>query len=260
MIKKIGLLLLIFKALSLFSQHTVFICTDSECYTYHSHFDCSILKDCQGKVLFTEEEEAVLDMDRIPCCQCWDNATDKCKKDHTEIPLWVFEPLGNEAIFALTLFGSIFVLSNDVYLYPSYSFYRPDYRYRRNGFGFTFGLRKTFEHSALEYGFGVFPREFKDYRDSNKYQDNNDVGLHLNYIYLFKKRPYWLEKAPKSLNFYAGPSVNYVEHFGIGGIVGAQMKLSNRLTLDFRYELTTQTNQIQIGLIFKYQKKYLWDK
>jgi hypothetical protein len=32
------------------------------------------------------------------------------------------------------------------------------------------------------------------------------------------------------------------------------------LKFDTRYELTSQTNQLQAGLIFNYQKKYLWQR
>jgi len=54
--------------------------------------------------------------------------------------------------------------------------------------------------------------------------------------------------------------VNYLNDFGGGGIVGIEMKIFDRLRFDLRYELTTQTNQIQVGLIFTYQKKYFWQK
>ena len=48
--------------------------------------------------------------------------------------------------------------------------------------------------------------------------------------------------------------------FGLSGIFGAYLPLIDRFNLDFRYELGNLTNQIHIGIIFKYQKEYLWNK
>ena len=73
-------------------------------------------------------------------------------------------------------------------------------------------------------------------------------GWHFNYVHqvFYNKTADWLK-------IYFGPSLNYVYNFGYGGIVGTEMKLFDRLRFDVRYEWTTQTNQLQAGLIFTYQ-------
>jgi hypothetical protein len=83
----------------------------------------------------------------------------------------------------------------------------------------------------------------------------NRWGGHFNYVHqlFYTIKPDWLI-------LYTGPSVNFLSDFGFGGIVGSSMKLFDRLKFDVRYELTSQTNQIQAGLIFTYQKKYFWRK
>ena len=83
----------------------------------------------------------------------------------------------------------------------------------------------------------------------------NRWGGHFNFVHqvFYNKTREWLK-------VYFGPSVNYVNYFGFGGIIGTDMKLFDRLRFDLRYELTSQTNQIQVGLIFTYQKKYFWQK
>jgi len=68
------------------------------------------------------------------------------------------------------------------------------------------------------------------------------------------------DRTPDWLKVYLGPSLNLVSEFGYGGIVGSEIKLLDRLRFDLRYERTTQTNQLQAGLIFTYQKKYFWQK
>ena len=83
----------------------------------------------------------------------------------------------------------------------------------------------------------------------------NRWGWHFNFV-----QQLFYNKTPNRLKFYLGPSINYVYDFGYGGIMGAEMKLFDRLKFDVRYEWTTQTNQIQAGLIFTYQKEYFWKK
>ena len=79
----------------------------------------------------------------------------------------------------------------------------------------------------------------------------------MNFVHqiFYKKTADWLR-------FYTGPTVNLINYqdIGYGVIMGAEMKIKGRLKFDARYELSSQTNQIRAGLIFKYQKRYLWQK
>ena len=109
----------------------------------------------------------------------------------------------------------------------------------------------------MEYGASYIKYE-TTYNYGDGYTDTyseNRWGGHLNYVHqvFYNKTPEWLK-------VYLGPSLNYVYDFGYGGIVGTEIRLFDRLKFDVRYEMTTQTNQIQAGLIFTYQKKYFWKK
>jgi hypothetical protein len=48
--------------------------------------------------------------------------------------------------------------------------------------------------------------------------------------------------------------------FGMSGQFGLYLPLFDRLKVDMRYKLGNRINQLQLGLIFKYQKEYFWNK
>jgi hypothetical protein len=157
------------------------------------------------------------------------------------------------AVVAATV--AAFVVSNDMTVHRTYSFIHPAPRYSNN-FGLTFGLRKTFPHAALEYGGSYM--QFYDFSGTNPasiYKKQQLIGAHLNYVHQI-----FYQQTPDRLRFYVGPSVNYLHTAGFGGIAGMEYKVFDRLKLDLRYELTTQTNQLQAGLFFTYQKKSPWEK
>ena len=62
------------------------------------------------------------------------------------------------------------------------------------------------------------------------------------------------------LSVYLGPALSIVDETGYAGIIGSSYSILNRLKLDMRYELTSQTNNFKIGLIYNYQKRYFWQK
>lgn len=249
------------REVSQYSQ-TVYVCTGAYAYAYHSRPNCPSLGNCKGDIRYTDENYAVNNMGRVPCCRCWSNVAGRCKDDN---PYYGGgsggggsddEAYAYLAIAFVTLSAAI--LSNDMYVYPTYSFYKksnPDSDIS-NGTGWIFGFRKTFKHSALEYGASYLKSENEYNYGYGSYIDEVDRwGGHFNFVQqiFYNKTPYWLK-------FYFGPSINYVYDFGYGGIVGTEMRLFDRLKFDVRYEYTTQTNQIQAGLIFTYQKKYFWKK
>ncbi len=65
-------------------------------------------------------------------------------------------------------------------------------------------------------------------------------------------------KTPDRLKVYVGLSYNSVIDDGYGAVIGSEIRIIDRLNLNFRYEFTTMMHDIQLGLIFKYQKKYFW--
>jgi hypothetical protein len=260
------------ESIQLSKTQTVYVCTGAYAYAYHSRTDCSGLKNCKGDINSTDEYTAVNSFGRRPCCRCWSNVINNCKDDNLSSNGGSGGGGSNGgsgnseayAYIALAIVAtSVIILSNDVYLYPTYSFpirANPNNYYGQSsdsgkGTGWIFGFRKTFKRSALEYGLSYLQFETK-YNYGNSYiysSTQNRLGIHLNYVHQI-----FYDKTPEWLKVYLGPSFNDVFDFGYGGIIGAEMKLLNRLKFDFRFERTTQTNQIQGGLIFTYQRKYFW--
>ena len=251
------------------SSQIVYVCTGSYAYAYHSRSNCPGLGNCKGEIQYTDENTAVNSLGRIPCCRCWTNVGGRCKDDN---PYYGGSGGDNSEAYAYLALAivaaSAIILSNDIYIYPAYSFSnggRNNYYSSsglQTGTGWIFGFRKKFKYSALEYG-----ASYLKYNSNNNYSSNNNYnynygsysydrwGAHLNFVQqiFYNKTPYWMK-------IYVGPTINYVNNFGYGGIIGTEMKIFDRLKFDIRYEYTTQTNQIQAGLIFTYQKKYFWQK
>jgi len=227
---------------------TVYVCTGDYAYAYHSRSNCPGLNNCKGDIKYTDENNATQNLGRKPCCRCWSNVVNNCKDDNPSYGSGGNsnndEAMAYVAIAVVAL--SAVVLSNDLYVYPIYSFHKNS----KNGFGWTFGFRKTFDNSALEYGVSSVTGKY-EYDNF----ENEQFGFHFNYIHhIFdNKTPYWLTP-------YIGPSVNYFNDFGYGGVIGTKMRLLDRLDFDIRFEQTTETSRIQAGLIFTYQKEYFWKK
>lgn len=241
-------------------ENIVYVCTGAYAYAYHSSAECAGLNNCQADIKYTSESIAVYDLDRKPCCRCWSNVSDGCVDDNKQNVTGGGggndEALAYAAIAVVA--ASAAILSNDLYLYPVFSFYQGNNR-RNTGstdMGWAFGFRKTFKKSALEYGASFLN---STYGYSNYSYQVERWGFHLNYVHHLIS-----ESTPSWLDLYLGPSINYVENFpddfGYGGVTGVQMRIFDRLKFDVRYERTTLTNQVQAGLIFKYQKKYFWRK
>ncbi|MDP2189164.1 MAG: hypothetical protein Q8J69_10835 [Sphingobacteriaceae bacterium] len=242
----------------------VYICTGPYAYTYHSRLDCPGFTNCRGERKYTDQSYAMNTLGRVPCCRCWTNTGGRCKDDNPAVGGGGGGGDNSaEAVIAIAIItvGAI-ILSNDVYAYPVRTFF---YNYERpkipiytnlidNVTGWAFGFRKTFDYAALEYGatYFEFNKRTAPNQTINPYQFTK-WGWHFNFVHdLFYYR------TPERLKFYVGPSINYIWDFGYGGITGAQFKLFDRLKLDVRYEWTTQSNQLQAGLIFTYQKEYFW--
>lgn len=124
-------------------------------------------------------------------------------------------------------------------------------KYNENGldydpiFSFDAGLRVNFKESALEYGVSHLVYESKVF--DSQYNEIEYWGLHINYL-----QNIFYKNTPEYFNIYIGPTVNYVSKIGIGAIVGTNIRVARRLKIDCRYELSTETNHIQLGLIFTF--------
>lgn len=242
------------------TSQTVYVCTGSYAYAYHSRSDCPGLGNCKGEIKYTDENYAVNNLNRVPCCRCWSNVSGRCKDDNPYYSGGSGGGGDNSEAYAYLAIAfvaaSAAILSNDLYVYPAYSFHNNQNSNSSNGTGWIFGFRKTFKYSALEYGASYLKtKQEYNYGYGSNFYETDRWGGHFNFVHqvFYNKTPYWLK-------VYLGPSVNYVYDFGYGGIVGTEMRLFDRLKFDIRYEYTTQTNQIQAGLIFTYQKEYFWKK
>ncbi len=65
---------------------------------------------------------------------------------------------------------------------------------------------------------------------------------------------------PSRLIPYLGAGLNLGQGYGVSAMTGVYLPLIDRFTLDARYELGTRTNQFHVGLIFKFQKEYIWNR
>lgn len=246
-------------------EQTVYVCTGNYAYAFHSHSNCPGLSNCRGQIQYASASYAIYTMGRRPCCRCWsDVSSDDCQDDNPyygggggagDDELYAYIAL------AVIVTGAI-ILSNDVYLHPVFSlektesFYGEDYR----GVGWAVGFRKTFDQAALEYGASFIKPTSSEYlRSFFDFESDMRVGGHLNLIQYFQRRRKYAVWQP-----FVGMSANFVDGdgggFGFGGMMGIQRQLTERLSFDFRYELTSFTNQLQVGLFYRYQDEYFWQR
>ena len=284
------------------SSQTVYICTGSYAYAYHSISNCAGLGNCKGDIKYTDEGYAVNDLERVPCCRCWSNVSNRCKDDNPQKTNYQsYYPSSYEfsrkQSIAILGFGSIVgiipMLSNDIYALHAHSIKPSDKTFTRydrfkrmlvplnitsseKNYHWVFGFRKTFDNSALEYG-GSLSKTTDYFGDDLIYNytiENKRFTYHFNFLKLKN-----INKGNNRFSIYVGPSINYIgsdnidlisgwndynyeynySKLGYGGIIGASYKLTHRWKLDTRYELTTNTNRFQAGLIFTYQKEYVWE-
>jgi len=148
----------------------------------------------------------------------------------------------------ILVFIPIYV-ANDIYFHPNLSFLEfneHNLNYKPIS-SFDTGLRVDFDDSALEYGISHIVYESNIF--DSQYNEIDYWGLHMSYL-----QNIFSNKFPSRFKVYVGPSINYVSKLGIGGVTGMNYRIFNRLKLDFRYELTSETNQLSAGLIFTFNK------
>ncbi len=222
-------------------NQTVYVCTGSYAYAYHSRSNCSGLNNCKGEIKYTDEYYARTGLNRKPCCICWSNVYGDCKNDNPgAVGSGGAGGSGgnNDALAAVgiaIIAGSAAILSNDLYLYYNSELSRKAISPISIGIGF----RKLFNESALEYGV--------------------ILGDHVDYSLGYLRKIHTSKKSDR-FNIYLGPSLNYVDQIGFGGILSSQYTLGKVVKLDLRYELTSQTNRVSFGFIFHYQDKYFWQR
>lgn len=161
----------------------------------------------------------------------------------------------DEAVIIVAVVAATVLLSNDIYYRRVYSFRNPlpdDTLDFRNGNGWHFGFRRQFNRSALEYG--VSSIGFKSKDEFNTSIERNTF-FNVNYVHDLN-----FARVPKRIVPYIGAGINLGNGAGVCGITGFYVPVFDRFKFDFRYEIGNKVNQLQFGLIFKYQKEYLWNK
>ncbi len=227
---------------------TVYICMGQYAEAYHSRPDCAGLGNCKSDIKYTDQYTAINNFRRRPCCRCWSLVGDNCKDDLVSgggAGGGGGDGSAAAVIAGVVIVASAAVLSNDLYVYPTFSFKNGSNKSTSLQQGWALGFRKTFKKSALEYGVTFI---------EPKNNESSTTGFHFNYVHqLFTPKN-------EKLSVYVGPALSIIDETGYGGIIGSSFSLIDRLKLDMRYELTSQTNNFKIGLIFNYQKRYLWQK
>ena len=186
-------------------------------------------------------------------------------------------------------------MANELYLSPVISFYHSSpYEYYYNdssilyqtnskispGLGAAIMVKKNFSHSDLEYGFRYITYNIETiWKDGQKNNNGQMIisttqskysrhmwGVHINYI-----QHILYNKLPERIDIFLGPSINYFIHnfreslfwdyyerefpLGLGGIAGITYKIANGIKLDLRYELTSRSNQVQLGIRGLYRER-----
>lgn len=151
-------------------------------------------------------------------------------------------PVSGE-LFAIYLAAYIVMVSNDIYIQPNINFYPYQKDELIGGrIGWSIGLRKQFMRSSLEYGFSTL--------------GGRASSFDMNYIHDIQ-----FKRIPDRIQPYIGLGMNAGTYgFGMSGQFGLYLPLLNRWKVDLRYKLGNRINQVQLGLIFKYQKEYFWNK
>lgn len=254
------------------SSQTVYVCSGSYAYAYHSRSNCSGLNNCKGEVNYTTEDFAISGLKRKPCCICWSNVQGNCHNDNSSYSSGGGSGgsgSGNNsdaqaALGLVILAGSVAVLSNDFYVHYTNNFDSNKREIQTSSL--SFGFRKTIGESALEYGAtlnspitqtvyignyanGYYQYPFQDITKSKIW--NFNVGF-------LQKVHSWGRY--DNLNLYLGPTANFTENVGLGGMISSQYTLGKVGKLDLRYEITSNTHRLSLGFILHYQDKYFWQK
>lgn len=255
---------------------SIILCLGEYAYAYHYRSNCPGLNNCKGEIRTSSSTQG-----RKPCCICVSKYN--CAEDGKKYAGGSSSNGGGDgnsdayAYMAVAIVAlSAAVLSNDFYVYPTYSFIgSTDSYYGKNkgyGVGYTFGFRKTFNYSALELGAShinyktkitsSFSNYLGNFVEDTYESSNKRWSYHFNYVHdIFYRTPNWYR-------LYIGPtfimSSNYDFYgestYSYGVLIGAKTDIANRLKFDIRYEYTSETNQIRAGLIYNYQRKYFWQK
>jgi len=166
-----------------------------------------------------------------------------CNKYRNVSNAGYYIPPSSGDYFLLYLAAYVVLISNDIYVQPNINFY--PYKSEQlvgSRLGLSYGLRKQFMRSSLEYGVSTYGSRISSFD--------------INYLHDLQ-----IHSIPGRIQPYFGIGMNAGNYgFGMSGQFGLYLPLLDRLKVDIRYKLGNRINQLQLGLIFKYQKEYFWNK
>ncbi len=291
------LLILNLLTLNLLAQDdyfTVYVCKKFDAKTYHNSNTCEVLNGCQ-QGLHTSSDSAIMVMKRRPCCKCiggegcitdphTNNATtsgfdgdwtDGCADGCGDGLSGCNDPVAGAVVGGVALAGLVVLLSNDIYIGATYSFFsdlqlpKPKMEgihinkvVAEPGFGFDFHLRKNWEVCNLQYGgsYISFTEVISGSYDStgNPYTGHKIVER----FSAFAALPFYLngKYSEKRFNVFAGPAFRWYFDAGVGGVLGFHYRMGEFFKFDLRYELTNLSSQFQAGIVLTYQREYRWNK
>jgi hypothetical protein len=154
--------------------------------------------------------------------------------------------------------SAVVLLNNDVYYHPSFSIPFDNNKNGQDlkpGIGWDFGLRRTWPKAALEFGFTSIKHKYSVDPLTNYSPVRKKEYFNINFLHDINTSKYTGRLMP-----YAGGGINLIDGVGISGIAGVNYRLFDRLKLDTRLEISNRFAMLKFGLIFKYQKTYLWHK
>jgi hypothetical protein len=255
-------------------SQTVYVCTGSYAYAYHSRSDCPGLNNCKGEIRYTDAYTATYSLKRKPCCRCWSNVVNNCHDDNRSY----YQSGGGGSGGAYAVLGlgiiiaasSAVILSNEVSASFSFStdysrlYLSPNSGKVRYGPGVTVLFRKNFKFSpkskaSIEYGFSY--HALTTHYVSNNNIPYNSVGPQWAFNFNYQHQIFGNKINSDKFYLNAGPCISFSDYICAGGgVFSIAYKPHSRVKLEFRTELTNAYFQFKVGVRFLYQKYYFWQK
>jgi len=189
---------------------------------------------------------------------------------------WWWGADGGPYWVAVMAVGSVVLLSNEVYVGASYPYLPP--RLSSNlrldvepAVGVDLMFRKNLKRDAFEYGFNYHTFDLIEETNAGAAITSERERLMwvVSYLHNFNQHFYNPNGKENKVKFFAGPLVTFGvnewnednrNEFGVGGIVTMSFPLSKRVFIDVRSQMSNYSSEIKLGLRWRYQEKYPWQK
>ena len=272
------------------SMDYVFICLSELSKTFHSHDNCIGLESYEESIKELTESDAIRKYDRAVCCICWNNPGEDClndnpnaefdeeEEDRGDLFIEDFLWIDGGAVYAFVgvVLGSVVLLSNEIFVGPSYPVLPPKLSTKetfdiKNSLGFSLLFRKNIKKDAVEYGFNYHTFEFNTDRTSpSSFEYDDRLMFSISYLHQMNQHFSDYRENPSKVKIYIGPIVTFgsqdlfnnqeLNKFGIGATGSISIPLGKRVNIDMRSDITNYATEVKFGLRWLYQKQYPWQK